>query len=241
MVLASDDKNTKRYYHAELDLDAAPADSMAPSVPSGVTAVADSASQATVRWTASTDAVGVASYRVLRNGAAVAEAVTSTSFVDTAVAPGGTYSYTVSAVDAAGNRSGESEPAVVRVSGVLVRGSTQAGSTVASRTVSVPRPAGVVAGDVLVAQINADDAPLMGRCRRGGRRWWTRCRWAPVPACSSITGSSLDVAAEPASYVWQLATAEKWNAVLTAFGGVDAATPFDTPAAPLSPPRRAAC
>ena len=39
-----------------------------------------------------------------------------------------------------------------------------------------------------------------------------------------------DAAAEPASYVWQLATAEKWNAVLTAFGGVDAAATFDSPA-----------
>ena len=38
-----------------------------------------------------------------------------------------------------------------------------------------------------------------------------------------------DAAAEPASYVWQLASGEKWNAALTAFGGVDAGDPFDTP------------
>jgi hypothetical protein len=234
VVLASDDKSTKRYYHAELDLNAVAADSVAPSVPSGVTAIADSVSQVTVRWAGSADAVGVASYRVLRDGAVMAQAVTSLSFVDTTVAAGRTYSYTVSAVDAAGNRSAESEPAAVQVpaaaAGVLVRGSTQAGSTAVTRTVPVPRPAGVVAGDVLIAQINADDAPGMGAVPAG---------WSPVVEPLSMgTNARLfvyhrvvtDVAVEPASYVWQLATAEKWNAVLTAFGGVDAANPFDTPA-----------
>lgn len=88
-------------------------DVTAPTVPSSVTATAVSATQVTVAWTASTDAVGVASYRVIRGGAIIAAAVSGTSYVDTTVLPSTAYSYTVSAVDAAGNRSAESTAAAV--------------------------------------------------------------------------------------------------------------------------------
>jgi len=109
VVLASDDKQTRRYYHAELDLNApAAADTTAPSVPTGVVARADAPRQVTVSWTAATDATGVTGYRVTRNGVVVAPSVTTTSFVDTTAAPSTAYSYTVSAVDAASNRSAES-------------------------------------------------------------------------------------------------------------------------------------
>ncbi len=57
-------------------------------------------------WAASTDAVGVAGYRVYRDGDSQALAtVTTTSYSDTNTAPGTTYSYAVLAFDAAGNES----------------------------------------------------------------------------------------------------------------------------------------
>lgn len=89
------------------------ADTTAPTIPSGVSALADSPNQITISWNASTDAVGVASYRVRRGGVdlAGATAVVGTSYVDTTVLPGTAYTYTVSAVDAAGNRSAESNAA----------------------------------------------------------------------------------------------------------------------------------
>ena len=43
-------------------------DTTPPSVPGGVTAVAQSSSQILVSWTASTDASGIGGYRVYRNG-----------------------------------------------------------------------------------------------------------------------------------------------------------------------------
>lgn len=91
----------------------APGDTTAPSVPGNVAASADSSSQVTVSWSASTDNVGIASYRLRRDGADVAgaTALTGTSYADTGRSPSTTYSYTVSAVDAAGNRSAESAPA----------------------------------------------------------------------------------------------------------------------------------
>lgn len=90
-------------------------DTTAPTVPTGVTATANSATQVTINWTASTDAVGVTSYRVRRGGVDLsgATAVTGTSFVDSTVSSSTFYSYTVSARDAANNRSAESTPGTV--------------------------------------------------------------------------------------------------------------------------------
>jgi chitodextrinase len=60
-----------------------------------------------VSWSSSTDNVGVTGYRVFRNGTAVATP-TATSYADSGLAPGTTYTYRVSARDAAGNESGQS-------------------------------------------------------------------------------------------------------------------------------------
>lgn len=87
-------------------------DTTAPSVPTGVQATAQSATQVTVQWTASTDDTAVTGYKVRRNGTSVTTA-TGTSFTDTGVAASTTYSYTVSAVDAAGNESAQSTAASV--------------------------------------------------------------------------------------------------------------------------------
>jgi glucose/arabinose dehydrogenase len=79
-----------------------PADTTPPSVPTGVTAVAQSATSMLVNWTASTDASGISGYRVFRDANATPVAtVTTTSFTDTGLTASTTYSYTVLAVDGA--------------------------------------------------------------------------------------------------------------------------------------------
>jgi len=91
-----------------------PPDTTAPSVPAGVTAVAQSASSILVSWTASTDASGISGYRVFRAGAATpVDTVTTTSFTDTGLTPGTAYSYTVAAVDSAPTPNVSAESAVV--------------------------------------------------------------------------------------------------------------------------------
>ncbi|HEX9766226.1 MAG TPA: hypothetical protein VGA36_05650 [Nitriliruptorales bacterium] len=60
--------------------------------------------QINLSWTASTDNVGVVRYRVYRGGSQIAQ-VTTRSYSDTGLAPSTAYSYTVRAVDAAGNVS----------------------------------------------------------------------------------------------------------------------------------------
>lgn len=239
VVLASDERNTRRYYHAELDLPGGtPAgDTAAPSVPGGVTAVADGPTQVSVRWSASTDDVGVASYQVERDGAVVANAVTGTSFVDSAVAAGTQYGYTVSAVDAAGNRSAQSASVSVTTpsdggggdggeTGAVTAGAvTSASGATAATSVTVTRPAGLAEGDVLIAQITADSAPTISAAPAG---------WSTVVAPLSTYGARVFVyykvvgtATEPASYTWTLSSAQKWNAAISSYSGVDGADPFD--------------
>ncbi|HEV7454533.1 MAG TPA: Ig-like domain-containing protein [Candidatus Saccharimonadales bacterium] len=90
-----------------------PTDGRAPSVPQNLTLIAVSSSQVNVRWSASTDNVGVTGYQVIRQtGVAPAQkiaTVTTTSFGDTTLKPYTTYTYIIKAVDAAGNVSGRSQ------------------------------------------------------------------------------------------------------------------------------------
>jgi chitodextrinase len=82
-------------------------DATAPTVPSGLTASAITASSATLSWTASTDNVGVTGYRVYRNGNQIG-ITTSTSYSDSGLSASTAYAYTVRAYDAAGNLSSAS-------------------------------------------------------------------------------------------------------------------------------------
>ena len=87
-----------------------PADTTAPSVPTGLTATPAGSNQVNLAWSPSTDDVAVTGYEVRRDGVAVGTSSTP-SFSDTSAQPGTTYSYTVAALDAAGNRSQDSVPA----------------------------------------------------------------------------------------------------------------------------------
>src|SRR5262249_34544607 len=83
------------------------ADTSPPSVPTGVAATAVSGTQINLSWSASSDNVGVIGYKVFRNGSQVGTA-TNTSYQDTGLTSGATYSYAIAAYDAAGNTSAQS-------------------------------------------------------------------------------------------------------------------------------------
>ncbi|WP_095756633.1 carbohydrate binding domain-containing protein [Streptomyces xinghaiensis] len=90
-------------------------DTEAPSVPSGVTAEADGTS-VVLTWEPSTDDRAVTRYQVTRTGGGRGTLVAdtgSTVFSDTDLEEQTAYSYTVRAVDAAGNVSAASSPAAV--------------------------------------------------------------------------------------------------------------------------------
>jgi chitodextrinase len=84
-------------------------DDEAPSAPSAVSAQVVNASAVQVSWTAATDNVGVTGYEVYRGNTLVGTTA-STSYTDNGLAGSTSYSYTVKAYDAAGNRSELSDP-----------------------------------------------------------------------------------------------------------------------------------
>ena len=89
-------------------------DTQAPTAPTGLTATAAGSTQVNLSWPAATDNVGVSGYRVERcQGAncttfAQIATPTATSYSDTGLTAGTSYSYRVRAVDAAGNAGGYS-------------------------------------------------------------------------------------------------------------------------------------
>ncbi|WP_028545867.1 lytic polysaccharide monooxygenase [Paenibacillus taiwanensis] len=94
-------------------------DKEAPSVPTNVKAPHQMETGIHLVWTASTDNVGVAKYEVYRDGKLVGT-VAEPSFMDSGLTPATTYTYTVVAVDEAGNRSGASAPFVVSTKAAVV-------------------------------------------------------------------------------------------------------------------------
>jgi len=86
-------------------------DSIAPTVPTGLAASGNSTSVIHVTWNASNDNVGVAGYAVFRNGIQVGTTI-STGYFDVNLSASASYSYSVLAYDAAGNRSAPVGPVV---------------------------------------------------------------------------------------------------------------------------------
>ena len=82
-------------------------DTTPPSVPGGLTATAVSSSQISLSWTASTDNVGVTGYNVFRGGTKIGTSP-SASYLDGGLTASTSYTYAVSAFDAAGNTSAQS-------------------------------------------------------------------------------------------------------------------------------------
>ena len=133
------------------------ADTTPPTVPGDVTVTAQSPTQILVSWTASTDTggSGVGGYRVYRDGGATPVAtVAATSYTDNDVVAGGTYAYTVRAVDRA-------TPPNVSALSVSVSGTTPAAPPVDNTPPSVPANVTAVAqsaSQILVSWIASTDA-----------------------------------------------------------------------------------
>jgi regulation of enolase protein 1 (concanavalin A-like superfamily)/chitodextrinase len=88
------------------------ADGRAPSVPTDVVAVATATTRVDLHWSPSTDSRGVADYLIFRDGVQIAS-IAGTTYADSSVQAGATYSYEVVARDDAGNNSAASIAALV--------------------------------------------------------------------------------------------------------------------------------
>lgn len=111
-------------------------DTAAPTPPANLTVTEQTTTSVSLSWTASTDNVGVTGYEVYRDGADVPIASpTGTSYTDTGLAPASTHSYTVKAVDAAGNRSPASNSVQVVIDSGGAGGTTVTLTPIADRTI----------------------------------------------------------------------------------------------------------
>lgn len=84
-----------------------PADTSPPSTPGGLHVSGTGPGSISLAWNASTDNVGVAGYRVYE-GSSVTATATGTSVAVTGLLAGSSHTFTVTALDAAGNESGHS-------------------------------------------------------------------------------------------------------------------------------------
>ena len=132
--------------------DVVPTDLTPPSAPSGVTAE-QNAGGIHLQWEPSSDDLGVTGYRISRDGVPLGSA-TEPSYWDERVSPGQDYSYSVTAVDGAGNVS---EPVTLTTTG---------------EEASVDRTwLATAAGPASCGQTGPADQPRIG-CEVQTRRGW---------------------------------------------------------------------
>ncbi|MBL9191582.1 MAG: fibronectin type III domain-containing protein [Opitutaceae bacterium] len=107
------------------------ADTLTPSVPQALTEAFVGSTEATVRWSPSTDNVGVTGYEVYQDGVLLGTSATPARTF-TGLSPGSVYVITVRARDAAGNVSNPSTPFNLRPVVDIVPPSTPTGLSTAS-------------------------------------------------------------------------------------------------------------
>lgn len=236
VALATSDV-TKRYVHAEMSLaGGAPepeppvGDTVAPSTPGSVTALGV-VGGVDLSWSASQDDVGVAGYRVRRDGAVVAT-VTGTAYQDREGLVAGTgYEYTVEAFDAAGNVSAPS--AVVRATvpaeeeppvaggAVVFEGSATAANS-AESTLTVPMPA-AAPGEVLVATVD-----YRGTSSLTAPSGWTLLgRQSTGSAATKATFYRVAGSSEPSSWTWRFGAKPAAVGTILVYSGVDPDDPVE--------------
>jgi PKD repeat protein len=144
----------------------------------------------------------------------------------------GTYSVKLTATNTAGTNTsgttitvtGGTTPPPPSGTGIALVDKAEAGNSTAVTAVTIPKPAGAQAGDVLVAQITADAAPSVSAAPAG----WTSVASQSTSGARLFVYSHVVGGSDPGSYTWTLGTAVKWNAGIAAYRGVNTTTPWDT-------------
>ena len=152
---AKQNHNAWVMHMAAFKADPGTTDSTPPTVPTGLSATGFSSTQVNLSWNPSSDNVSVAGYRVFRNATQVGSPGT-TLFQDTGLQPATTYSYTVAAIDGAGNMSAQSAP---------VNGTTQSSppdNTPPTVSLTAPASGATVIGTTSLTASASDDTGVLG-------------------------------------------------------------------------------
>ena len=110
----------------------------------------------------------------------------------------------------------------------VTAGASATGSSgTAVGTVTIAKPSGTTAGDVLVASFTADNAPTA----QPPAGWTALASPLTVPGATQFTYYRVVSAADAStgSWSWPLNTAQKWSGGISRYIGVDNATPIDVP------------
>ena len=182
-------------------------DTTAPTVPTSLVATAASSSQINLSWNAATDNVGVAGYRLTRNGSVIAS-TTATTFSDAGLAPQTAYTYSVAAFDAAGNTSAASAPASA---------TTQAGPPTSGGLVAAYRFGEGVGTATADASTNGNGGTLVN-----GPSWITAGKYGGAVNFDGVNdyvrvadSASLDLGRTGTVEAWvKLDTLNRWQSVV---------------------------
>jgi hypothetical protein len=230
VVLAS---TNSRYYHGEMDLPDA-LDQTPPSVPQALSASNVTSNALRLSWQASTDASGVASYSVYRDGQ-LAGTPTAASFLDTGLTPSTAYEYTVTATDTAGNVSAPSNPFSVTTSDgttsvIAFRGASSGDNGVGATSLTLPVPAATSPGDVMVAGMAVRGQPALT-----APAGWDLVRLDPrgttmeQAVYTRVAGPS-----EPGTYTWTISASRVAVGVISSYSGVSTTSPVSASSGQVS-------
>ncbi|MER5508764.1 hypothetical protein ABT052_25955 [Streptomyces sp. NPDC002766] len=184
--------NSSDWYAVVATFRPATSDSQPPTTPTDLRATSVSSTSVSLAWSPSTDNVAVTGYTVYRDGVAIATpGPTTTSYTDTTVAGGQTYSYTVDAFDGAGNHSARATAIQVTTptsAPAFVQGAADSpGTRATSATLTLPSPVG--AGHLLVGWFAQYDAQGQVQVSDNVNGAWTR-----APASEHFNNGGGDIA-----------------------------------------------
>lgn len=150
-------------------------DNTPPSTPSSLMATSITSSSTTITWLASTDNVGVAGYKVFRDGSQIVS-TTNITYTDSNLVPNTTYNYSVSAFDTSLNESSRSDQLSVNTSSVYTPPSIfSVGSrirTTDTLNVRVKASSGKGIKILCVQPSNTTGTLIKGPVSAGGYKWW---------------------------------------------------------------------
>jgi hypothetical protein len=195
-----------------------------PAAPTGLTAAGSTSTEVVLDWNDSPESE-VTGYHVYRSASPsgpyaklTSTALTTSAYADASAPPGTSY-YRVTAVSA----RHESAAAALTVAGRIVLRSTSTATARNASSITLARPAGVTAGDVLIASVGATKSGNVT-----APTGWTVVRSdANGTAMRQAVFSRVATASEPSSYTFGLPSGSSAAAAMASYRGVDPTTPID--------------
>lgn len=183
-------------------------DTTPPTTPTNLVASPISSSQINLSWIASTDNVGVAGYRVYRDGSQVGTTTSGTTYNDTGLSPSTFHSYWIAAYDAAGNVSTTTGTTI----GVTQAGADQFGTTWHDLKIG---------GGGFVTGIDiAPDGTKVIRTDTYGAYLWDGTQWDQLVSTSSMPSNVLAVDNNAGVYEIRVAPSNSNILYMTYLGNV---------------------